>query len=171
MCLFLFLVINTSMVPGNDTQNSGFLLQGWSVEPELQPFIFWNVPLHVSDHFVWKSAHHPGCQFRLPSSHSHVLLHLQLVLCWHLFHYHNHPKDVNKYTDPEQSYILWRGASPRCIFTYCLWHWMIFFLTVMAYDLFLAICHPCTTQSSWTPWLLWTAGAGVLGSLVPCSPC
>ena len=46
LCKFIYVFVFISshqhqhMVPGNDTQNSGFLLQGLSVEPELQPFIF-----------------------------------------------------------------------------------------------------------------------------------
>ena len=66
----------------------------------------WTFPLHVPDHCVWKPAHHPGRQLRLPPPHPHVLLPLQPVLCRHLFHLYHHPKDDVEYPDAEQSYHL-----------------------------------------------------------------
>ena len=68
--------------------------------------LFWTFPLHVSDHCIWKPAHHPSCQPRLSPPHPHVLLSLQPVLCRHLCHFHHHPKDAVEHPEPEQTYSL-----------------------------------------------------------------
>ena len=68
--------------------------------------VFWTFPLHVSDHCVWKPAHHPGCQLRLPPPHAHLFPPLKPVLCRHLFYLHHHLKDAVEHPEPEQSYGL-----------------------------------------------------------------
>jgi len=94
------------MEPGNATRISKFLLLGISKEPEWQPLLFWTFPFHGSDHCIWKPAHRPSCQPRLPPPHPHVLLPLQPVFCRHLCHFHHHPKDAVEHPEPEQTYSL-----------------------------------------------------------------
>ena len=76
----------------------------------------WAFPLHVPDHCVWKSAHHPGRQLRLPPPQPHALLPLQSVLCRHLLYLHHCPKDVEEHKDTEQSNNLWRLYHPDAFF-------------------------------------------------------
>ena len=100
------------MVPGNDTQNPGFLLQGLSVEPELQSLIF---GMFLSMYLITLFGNLLIILAISLDSHLHIPMYFfisNLSFVDNLFHYHDNPKDVNKYTDPEQSYILWRVHHP-----------------------------------------------------------
>ena len=112
----------------------------------------WALHLHVPDHGVGKPAHHPGPQLRLPPPHTHVLLPLQPVPGRHLFHFYHHPEDAGEHPDTEQRHHLCRCITQMYFF-------MLFavlddfILIVMAYDRYVAICHPlhytviCTPSS------------------------
>ena len=121
----------------------------------------WAFPLHVPDHRLWKPAHHPGYQLRIPPPHPHVLLPLQSVLCRHLFHLYHCPKDVVEHPDPEQSYNLWR-----------LYHTNLFFPTLCsvghlppASDGLWPLCghlSPTALHNHHESPDLWTTGSSVL---------
>ena len=126
----------------------------------------WGLPLHVPNHCVWKPLHHPGRQLKSPPAHPHVLLPLQSVLCRHLLHLHNNPKDAVEYPDPEQSYKLWRLHHPDVLFrTVCRVGWL-----PPDCDGLWPLCGdlpPPALHSHHECLALWTAGVGVLGHQCP----
>ena len=129
------------MVPGNDTQNSGFLLQGLSVEPELQSFIFGmflsmylitlfgnlliilaislDSRLHISMYFFISNLSFVDICFTTTTILK-MLINIQI-----------------------QSKVISYGGCITQMYFYILFAALDdFLLTVMAYDRFLAICHP-----------------------------
>ena len=131
-----------------------------------QPLLFWTFPLHVSDHCIWKPAHHPSCQPRLPPSHPHVHLPLQPVLCRHLCHFHHHPKVAVEHPEPEQSYSLWRLHHPDVFFhALC----RVGYLSPDSDGLWLLHGHlsPPELHSHHELSALWIAGPGILDDECP----
>ena len=113
---------------------------------EFQDFFYLGFSSPCTWSLVWEPAPHPGCQLRLPPAHTHVLLPLQSVLCGHVLHLHHHkPKDATEHPDTEPSQNLWRCIS-QMYFILLFVGMDDFLLTVMAYDRYVAICHPlhCT---------------------------
>ena len=157
------------MVPGNDTQNSGFLLQGLSVEPELQSFIFGmflsmylitlfgnlliilaislDSRLHISMYFFISNLSFVDICFTTTTILK-MLINIQI-----------------------QSKVISYGGCITQMYFYILFAALDdFLLTVMAYDRFLAICHPLHYRVIMNPYSVdcWCCCAG---SLVPCFPC
>ena len=157
------------MVPGNDTQNSGFLLQGLSVEPELQSFIFGmflsmylitlfgnlliilaislDSRLHISMYFFISNLSFVDICFTTTTILK-MLINIQI-----------------------QSKVISYGGCIAQMYFYMQFAALDdFLLTVMAYDRFLAICHPLHYRVIMNPYSVdcWCCCAG---SLVPCFPC
>ncbi|XP_068835372.1 olfactory receptor 7A17-like [Capricornis sumatraensis] len=140
------------MVPGNDTQNSGFLLQGLSVEPELQPFIFGmflsmylitlfgnlliilavslDSDLHTPMYFFISNLSFVDICFTTTTILK-MLINIQI-----------------------QSRVISYGGCITQMYFYILFAALDdFLLTVMAYDRFLAICRPLHYTVIMNPWL------------------
>jgi hypothetical protein len=97
--------------------------------------------VHVPDHCAWEPTHQPGCQLSLPPSKPHVLLSLQTVLCWHLFHLKYSHQDDCKHHNSEQSHLL--GELPDIDVSFSAFGCMDdMLLSVINYDQYVAICHP-----------------------------
>ena len=112
------------MEPRNNTQISGFLLQGLSKESKLLPLV---CGLFLATYLitVWEPTHHLDCQLELPHPHPHdfFLSNLSFVdLC---FISTTIPKMLWNIQTQSKG-ITYEAASPRCIFTYCLQDWMTF---------------------------------------------
>ncbi|KAF0877348.1 OLF4 protein, partial [Crocuta crocuta] len=129
------------MEPGNDTQMSEFLLLGFSEEPELQPLIF---GLFLSMYLITVFGNLLIILAVSSASHLHTPMYFFLTnlsfvdicftsttvpkMLWNILT----QSKVITYTDCiNQMYffILWAGLD-------------VFLLSVMAYDRFVAICHP-----------------------------
>lgn len=163
---FLFLVINTSTWCQEIHKIQDFFFRVLSVEPELQPFIFgmflsmylitlFGNLLIILAFSLDSHLHTPMCFFISSLSFVDICFTTTTIL----------KMLINIQI---QSRVISYGGCITQMYFYMLFAALDdFLLTVMAYDRFLAICHPCTTQSSWTPgsvgcWC-WRAG-----SLVPC---
>ena len=152
----LLVVISTMWYQGHHRSfriSSGILRGTRAAAPHI-----WAFPLHVPDHCVWKPAHHPGRQLRLPPPHPHVLLPLQPVLCKRLLHLHHHPKDAMEHPDTEQSYHLWMLRHPDVLFhTVCRVGWL-----PPDCDGLWPLCGSATTSTTQSSWILiegtWSKG-------------
>ena len=129
------------MVPGNDTQNSGFLLQGLSVEPELQPFIF---GMFLSMYLITVFGNLLIILAVSSDSHLHTPMYffisnLSFVdICFTTTTIRKMLINIQI-----QSKVISYGGCITQMYFYMLFAALDdFLLTVMAYDRFLAICHP-----------------------------
>ncbi|XP_047622062.1 olfactory receptor 7A17-like [Phacochoerus africanus] len=129
------------MVPGNYTQNSGFFLQGLSKEPELQPLIF---GLFLSMYLITVFGNLLIILAASSDSHLHTpmyffLSNLSFVdICFTtttilkmLINIHTRSKVIS-----------YEGCISQMYFYILFAVLDDFILSVMAYDRFLAICHP-----------------------------
>ncbi|XP_057565121.1 olfactory receptor-like protein OLF4 [Hippopotamus amphibius kiboko] len=140
------------MNPGNDTGMSNFLLMGFSEEPELQPLIF---GLFFSMYLITVFGNLLIILATISDPHLHTpmyffLSNLSFVdIC------------LTSTTIPK---MLWNIQTQSKVITYegCIIQMYffvifavldIFLLTVMAYDRFVAICHPLRYMVIMNPWL------------------
>ncbi|XP_029772916.1 olfactory receptor 7A17-like [Suricata suricatta] len=129
------------MEPGNDTQISEFLLLGLSKEPELQPLIFW---LFLSMYLISVFGNLLIILAVSSDSHLHMpmyffLSNLSLVdIC---FTSTTIPKMLWN-TQTQSKVITYAGCITQMYFFLLFAGLDNFLLAVMAYDRFVAICHP-----------------------------
>ncbi|XP_014653116.1 PREDICTED: olfactory receptor-like protein OLF4 [Ceratotherium simum simum] len=129
------------MEPGNDTQISEFVLLGLSKEPELQPLIFW---LFLSMYLIMVFANLLIILATISDSHLHTpmyffLSNLSFVdIC---FTSTTIPKMLQN-IQMQSRVITYEGCIIQMYFALFFAGVDDFLLTVMAYDRFMAICHP-----------------------------
>ncbi|XP_014437601.1 olfactory receptor 7A17-like [Tupaia chinensis] len=140
------------MEPGNDTQISEFLLLGFSEEPELQPLIF---GLFLSMYLITVCGNLLIILATISDSHLHTpmyffLSNLSFVdIC---FISTTIPKMlVNIQT--QSKVITYAGCITQMFFFLVFVMLDDFLLTVMAYDRYVAICHPLHYTVIVNPWL------------------
>ncbi|XP_008590558.1 PREDICTED: olfactory receptor 7A10-like [Galeopterus variegatus] len=129
------------MEPGNDTRISEFLLLGFSEEPELQPFLF---GLFLSMYLITVFGNLLIILATMSDSHLHMPMYFFLSnlsfsdIC---FTSTTIPKMlVNIQTQSKA--ITYEGCITQMHFFILFVGLEVFLLTVMAYDRFVAICHP-----------------------------
>ena len=129
------------MVPGNDTGFSQFFLLGFSEEPELQPLIF---GLFLSMYLITVFGNLLKILAASSDSHLHTLMYFficNLSFVYICSTYTTVPKMLQNIL--KQSKVI---TYESCIIQ--MYFFMLFvgldnlFLTMMAYDHFVAICHP-----------------------------
>ncbi|XP_045847569.1 olfactory receptor 7A17-like [Meles meles] len=129
------------MEPGNDTQISGFLLLGLSEDPELQPLIF---GLFLSMYIITVFGNLLIILAVSSDSHLHTPMYFFLAnlsfvdIC---FTSTTVPKMLQNIWTQSQV-ITYRGCVTQIYFFLLFTGLDDFLLTVMAYDRFVAICHP-----------------------------
>ncbi|XP_032159710.1 olfactory receptor 7A17-like [Mustela erminea] len=129
------------MEPGNDTQISGFLLLGLSEDPELQPLIF---GLFLSMYMITVFGNLLIILAVRSDSHLHTPMYFFLTnlsfvdIC---FTSTTVPKMLQNIQTQSQV-ITYRGCVAQIYFFLLFTGLDDFLLTVMAYDRFVAICHP-----------------------------
>ncbi|XP_002929906.2 olfactory receptor-like protein OLF4 [Ailuropoda melanoleuca] len=140
------------MDPGNDTGNSEFQLLGFSEKPELQPLIF---GLFLSMYLITVFGN--LLLILAVSSDSHLHTPMYFFLANLSF------ADIC-FTSTTVPKMLWNIQTQSKVITYesCLSQMYffilfsgldVFLLTVMAYDRFVAICHPLHYTVIMNPWL------------------
>uniref|UniRef100_A0A452TJ82 Olfactory receptor n=1 Tax=Ursus maritimus TaxID=29073 RepID=A0A452TJ82_URSMA len=129
------------MEPGNDTQISEFLLLGLSEKPELQPLIF---GLFLSMYLITVCGNLLLILAVSSDSHLHTPMYFFLAnlsfvdIC---FISNTVPKMLwNIQTQSKD--ITYDGCITQIYFFLLFSGWDAFLLSVMAYDRFVAICHP-----------------------------
>ncbi|XP_026346563.1 olfactory receptor 7A17-like [Ursus arctos] len=129
------------MEPGNDTQISEFLLLGLSEKPELQPLIF---GLFLSMYLITVCGNLLLILAVSSDSHLHTPMYFFLAnlsfvdIC---FISNTVPKMLwNIQTQSKD--ITYDGSITQIYFFLLFSGWDAFLLSVMAYDRFVAICHP-----------------------------
>ncbi|XP_024782392.2 olfactory receptor 7A17-like [Pan paniscus] len=159
------IVIN-HIEPGNDTQISEFLLLGLSDKPELQPFLF---GLFFSMYLVTVLGNLLIILATISDSHLHTPMYFFLSnlsfadIC---FISTTIPKMlVNIQT--QSRVITYAGCITQMCFFILFEALDSLLLTVMAYDQFVAICHPLHYMVIMSPWL---CGLLVLASWIIMSP-
>ena len=169
ICVFISSHQHQHMVPGNDTQNSGFLLQGLSVEPELQPFIF---GMFLSMYLITLFGNLLIILAVISDSHLHTPMYFFISNLSFIDVCFTTTTILKMLINIQiQSRVISYGGCITQMYFYMLFAALDdFLLTVMACDRFLAICRPLHYTVIMTPgsvgcWC-WCAG-----SLVPCSPC
>ncbi|ELV14355.1 Olfactory receptor 7A17 [Tupaia chinensis] len=150
------------MEPGNETHISEFLLLGLSEDPELQPLIF---GLFLSMYLITVCGNLLIILATISDSHLHTpmyffLSNLSFVdIC---FTSTTVPKMlVNIQT--QSQVITYAGCITQLFFFLVFATLDYFLLTVMAYDRYVAICHPLHYTVIMTPWV---CGKLVLASWV-----
>ncbi|KAM9730046.1 olfactory receptor 7A17-like [Dama dama] len=129
------------MVPGNDTQNSGFLLQGLSVEPELQPFIF---GMFLSMYLITVFGNLLIILAVSSDSHLHTPMYFFISNLSFVDICFTTTTILKMLINIQiQNKAISYGGCITQMYFYILFAALDdFLLTVMAYDRFLAICHP-----------------------------
>ena len=135
------------MEPGNNTQSSELFLLGFSEDPELQPLIF---GLFLCMYLITVFGNLLIILANVYDSHLHTPMYFFLSnlsfadIC---FTTTTVPKMlVNIQT--QSKVITYAGCITQMYFFTVFGVMDTFLLTVMAYDRFVAICTPCTPQSS-----------------------
>uniref|UniRef100_A0A7N5KJW4 Olfactory receptor n=2 Tax=Ailuropoda melanoleuca TaxID=9646 RepID=A0A7N5KJW4_AILME len=140
------------MEPGNDTGISEFLLLGFSEEPELQPLLF---GLFLSMHLITVFGNLLIILAVSSDSHLHTpmyffLANLSLVdIC---FISTTVPKMLWN-IQVQSKVITYSGCITQMYFFILFTGLDVLLLTVMAYDRFVAICHPLHYTVIMKPWL------------------
>ncbi|XP_010849192.1 PREDICTED: olfactory receptor 7A10-like, partial [Bison bison bison] len=140
------------MEPGNDTQISEFILLGFSEEPELQPLIF---GLFLSKYLITVFGNLLIILAVSSDSHLHTpmyffLSNLSFVdIC---FISTTVPKMLWN-IQTQIKVITYEGCITQIYFFLLSAVLDIFLLTVMAYDRFVAICHPLHYTIIMNPWI------------------
>ena len=157
------------MVPGNDTQNSGFLLQGLSVEPELQSLIF---GMFLSMYLITLFGNLLIILAISLDSHLHIPMYFFISNLSFVDICFTTTTILKMLINIQiQSKVISYGGCITQMYFYMQFAALDdFLLTVMAYDRFLAICHPLHYTVTMNPDSVdcWCCCAG---SLVPCFPC
>ncbi|XP_006165992.2 olfactory receptor 7A17-like [Tupaia chinensis] len=140
------------MEPGNDTQISEFLLLGLSEKPELQPLVF---GLFLSMYLITVCGNLLIILATISDSHLHTPMYFFLSnlsfseIC---FTSTTVPKMlVNIQT--QSKVITYAGCITQMFFFLLFAGVDDFLLTVMAYDRYVAICHPLHYTVIMNPWL------------------
>ncbi|ELV12536.1 olfactory receptor 7A17-like [Tupaia chinensis] len=140
------------MEPGNDTQISEFLLLGFSEKPELQPLIF---GLFLLMYLITVCGNLLIILATISDSHLHTFMYFLLSnlsfaeIC---FTSTTVPKMlVNIQT--QSKVITYAGCITQMYFFLVFAALDDFLLTVMAYDRYVAICHPLHYTVIMNPWL------------------
>ncbi|XP_044898121.1 olfactory receptor 7A17-like [Felis catus] len=153
------------MAPGNDTQLSEFLLLGLSDEPELQPLIF---GLFLSMYLIIVFGNLLIVLAVSSDSHLHTPMYFFLAnlsfvdIC---FTSTVIPKMLWN-IQTQSKVITYAGCITQMYFFLLFVELDIFLLTVMAYDRFVAICHPLNYMVIMNPRL---CGVLVLVSWIMCA--
>ena len=140
------------MVPGNDTQNSGFLLQGLSVEPELQPFIF---GMFLSMYLITLFGNLLIILAVISDSHLHTPMYFFISNLSFIDVCFTTTTILKMLINIQiQSRVISYGGCITQMYFYMLFAALDdFLLTVMACDCFLAICRPLHYTVIMNPWL------------------
>ena len=140
------------MVPGNDTQNSGFLLQGLSVEPELQPFIF---GMFLSMYLITLFGNLLIILAVSLDSHLHTPMYFFISNLSFVDICFTTTTILKMLINIQiQSRVISYGGCITQMYFYMLFAALDdFLLTVMACDRFLAICRPLHYTVIMNPWL------------------
>ncbi|XP_032268099.1 olfactory receptor-like protein OLF4 [Phoca vitulina] len=140
------------MESDNDTQISEFLLLGLSEEPELQPLIF---GLFLSMYLITVCGNLLIILAISSDSHLHTPMYFFLAnlsfvdIC---FTSTTIPKMLWN-VQTQSKVITYAGCISQIYFVLLFAGWDDFLLTVMAYDRFVAICHPLQYTVIMNPWL------------------
>ncbi|XP_021538886.1 olfactory receptor-like protein OLF4 [Neomonachus schauinslandi] len=140
------------MESDNDTQISEFLLLGLSEEPELQPLVF---GLFLSMYLITVCGNLLIILAISSDSHLHTPMYFFLAnlsfvdIC---FTSTTIPKMLWN-IQTQSKVITYEGCISQIYFVLLFAGWDDFLLTVMAYDRFVAICHPLQYTVIMNPWL------------------
>ncbi|XP_062969229.1 olfactory receptor 7A10-like [Cynocephalus volans] len=140
------------MEPGNDTRISEFLLLGFSEEPELQTFLF---GLFLSMYLVTVLGNLLIILATMSDSHLHMPMYFFLSnlsfsdIC---FTSTTVPKMLMN-IQTRSKVITYEGCITQMHFFILFVGLEVFLLTVMAYDRFVAICHPLNYMVIMNHWL------------------
>ncbi|XP_057564301.1 olfactory receptor 7A17-like [Hippopotamus amphibius kiboko] len=140
------------MGPGNDTRVSEFLLLGLSKEPELQPLIF---GLFLSMYLITVFGNLFIILAVSSDSHLHTPMYFFLSILAFVdicFTSTTIPKMLQN-IQTHSKVITYEGCIIQMYFSTLFGGWDNFLLAVMAYDRFLAICHPLHYNGIMNPWL------------------
>ncbi|XP_060001252.1 olfactory receptor 7D4-like isoform X2 [Lagenorhynchus albirostris] len=132
----------SDMGAGNHTGVSQFLLLGLSDDPDLQPLLF---GVFMSMYLVAVLGNLLIILAVSSDSHLHTPMYFFLanLSFVDMFHLHHCPKDASEHPDTEQRHLPHRVTHSGVFFFFLIFTVMdSFLLTVMAYDRFVAICHP-----------------------------
>ncbi|XP_004781467.1 olfactory receptor-like protein OLF4 [Mustela nigripes] len=158
------------MDPGNNTGMSKFLLLGFSEDPELQPLIF---GLFLSMYLITLFGNLLLILAVSSDSHLHTPMYFFLVnlsFADTCFTSTTIPKMLRN-IQTQSKVITYEGCLSQMFFFIFFSGLDVFLLTVMAYDRFVAICHPLQYLVIMNPWLcgllvLVTWGISFLHSLL-----
>ncbi|XP_045659606.1 olfactory receptor 7A17-like, partial [Ursus americanus] len=129
------------MEPGNDTEISEFLLLGLSEKPELQPLIF---GLFLSMYLITVFGNLLLILAVSSDSHLHTRMYFFLAnlsfanICFTSTTVPNMLQDIHT----QSKVITYEGCITQIYFYLLFASWDAFLLAEMAYDRFVAICHP-----------------------------
>ena len=107
----------------------------------------WAFPCHIPDHYVWEPTHHLDCQLELPHPHPHDFFLSKLSFVDICFNYTTIPKMLWNIQTQSKG-ITYEGCITQMYFYILFAGLDDILLSMMAYDQYVAICHPCTTWSS-----------------------
>ncbi|XP_021538892.2 olfactory receptor-like protein OLF4 [Neomonachus schauinslandi] len=140
------------MGPENDTRISEFLLLGFSEEPELQPFLF---GLFLSMYLVIVFGNLFIMLAISSDSHLHTPMYFFLAnwsfvdICFTSTTIHKMLMNIQT----QSKVITYESCIMQMYFFILFVGLNNFLLTVMAYDPFVAICHPLHYMVTMNPWL------------------
>ena len=139
--IFFFLTSHLQMIPGNDTPISEFLLLGFSDKPELQPILF---GLFLSMYLITMMGNLLIILAVSSDSHLHTPMYFflsNLSLADICITSTTVPKMLLNIQTQSKA-ITYAGCIIQMYFSLLFAGLNDFLLTVMAYDRFVAICHP-----------------------------
>ncbi|XP_071068903.1 olfactory receptor 7A10-like [Dasypus novemcinctus] len=157
------------MGPGNQTQISEFLLLGFSEDPEVQPLLFW---LFLSMYLVTIFGNLLIILVIITDSHLHTPMYFfvsNLSLCDICLSSTTVPKMLVN-IQAQSRVISYTGCISQMYFFILFVGLDDFLLTVMAYDRFVAICHPLNYTVIMNPQIcvLMVLGSWVMSVMQSC---
>ncbi|XP_004476302.3 olfactory receptor 7A40-like [Dasypus novemcinctus] len=157
---------HSNLKPGNETQISEFLLLGFSEEPKLQPFIF---GLFLFMYLVTFTGNLLIILATITESHLHTPMYFflsNLSLCDFCLTSTTVPKMLVNIHKQSRA-IAYGGCLTQMYFFTFFGVLDNFLLTVMAYDRFVAICHPLHYTVIMNPWtcVLLILGSSIMSAL------